>query len=48
LINQNHSQSIGVQQTGGDVIGAGISENDNIIGKDTKGNIFYFNIEYFI
>src|SRR5215831_8359714 len=41
----NHNQSIGVQHTAGDVIGAGISGSGNIIGKDTKGNIFYFNIQ---
>src|SRR5215469_4197781 len=41
----NHNQSIGVQRTTGDVIGAGISGIGNITAKDTKGNIFYFNIQ---
>lgn len=38
-------QSTGVQHTAGDVIGAGISGIGNITAKDTKGNIFYFNIQ---
>ena len=29
---------------GGDVFGTGISGSGNITAKDTKGNIFYFNI----
>src|SRR5215831_9866215 len=40
-----NNQSVGVQHTAGDVIGAGISGIGNVIAKDTKGNIFYFNIQ---
>jgi hypothetical protein len=39
-IVHNNIQSIGVQQTGRDVIGAGISGTGNITAKDTKGNSF--------
>jgi tetratricopeptide (TPR) repeat protein len=38
------NRSVGIQQTGGDVVGTGISGSGNITAKDTKGNIFYFNI----
>jgi hypothetical protein len=44
-IVDNNKQSIGVQNTTGDVMGVGISWSGNTIGKDTKGNIFYFNIQ---
>src|SRR6478735_8368664 len=43
MIN-NNTNSIGIQHTGGDVFGSGISGSGNITAKDTKGNIFYFSI----
>ena len=42
--NNNNNNSIGIQHTGGDVFGTGISGSGNITAKDTKGNIIYFNI----
>jgi tetratricopeptide (TPR) repeat protein len=40
-----NTQSIGVHDTGGDVLGTAISGSGNIIAKDTKGNIFNFYIQ---
>jgi len=40
----SNNNSVDIQHTGGDVFGAGISGSGNITAKDTKGNIFYFNI----
>ena len=33
-----------ISNTSGDVLGTGISDIENITAKNTKGNIFYFNI----
>src|SRR5690348_194625 len=42
--SMTNNNSIGIHHTGGDVFGTGISGSGNITAKDTKGNIFYFNI----
>ncbi len=33
-----------ITDTRGDIFGSGFSGDKNVIAKDTKGNIFYFNI----
>ena len=43
-MTNNNTNSIGIQHTGADVFGTGISGTGNITAKDTKGNIFILNI----
>jgi hypothetical protein len=42
-----NNQSVDVQQTGGDVLGAGVPGSGNIVAKDTKGNIYNFHNNFY-